>query len=111
VEVKSNGERYPVDVIYFKTAESEGPIYHPTHKPVELARYLIRTYTNEGDIILDNACGSGSFLVAAISERRRFIGIEKNENTELHKKNKIDLIEICNKRINEAIRQKEEMLF
>ncbi|HFA51198.1 MAG TPA: site-specific DNA-methyltransferase [Bacteroidetes bacterium] len=73
--VKSNGKRYPLDVItyeepnhddfiYCKTAESEGKVYHPTQKPIELGRYLIRTYTNEGDIVLDNACGSGSFLVA-----------------------------------------------
>ncbi len=46
VEVKSNGERYPSDVIYFKTAESEGKVYHPTQKPVDLGRYLIRTFTN-----------------------------------------------------------------
>jgi site-specific DNA-methyltransferase (adenine-specific)/modification methylase len=47
VEVKSNGERYPIDVVYFKTAESEGPVYHPTQKPVALIEYLIKTYTNE----------------------------------------------------------------
>lgn len=73
--VQSNGMRYPNDVLfmddnelpiedflYVKTAESEGPVYHPTQKPVELGRYLIRTFSNPGDIILDNACGSGSFL-------------------------------------------------
>lgn len=105
VEVKSNGERYPVDVIYKKTAESEGKIYHPTQKPIELGRYLIRTYSNENDIILDNTCGSGSFLVAAILENRKFIGIEKNEDILLHKKNSIDLIEVCKKRIKEATQQ------
>lgn len=75
---ESNGDRYPVDVIYFKTAESEGKVIHPTQKPVELARYLIRTYSNIGDIVLDNTCGSGSFLIAALLEDRNFIGIEKN---------------------------------
>lgn len=60
-----------------KTAESEGPVYHPTQKPIELGRYLIRTFSNPGDIILDNACGSGSFLVAAAMEDRKYIGIEK----------------------------------
>ena len=50
---------------------------HPTQKPVALGRYLIRTYTNEGDLILDNTCGSGSFLVSAMLEKRNFIGIEK----------------------------------
>lgn len=111
VLVKSDGERYPTDVIYFKTAESEGPIYHPTQKPVALAQYLIRTYTNPGDIVLDNTCGSGSFLVAAVLENRQFIGIEKNEDTRLHKKDSIDLIDICNKRIQKASRQKESQLF
>jgi len=102
VEVKSNGERYPTDVIYFKTAESEGPIFHPTQKPVELGRYLIRTYTKEGEVVLDNACGSGSFLVAAVKEKRNFIGIEKNKEVFLHKKHKVDYIAVCKKRIDEA---------
>jgi len=110
VEVKSDGERYPVDVIYYKTAESEGTIYHPTQKPVGLARYLVRTFTNPGDIVLDNTCGSGSFLVAAVLEGRQFIGIEKNENTELHKKNKMDLIGVCNMRIKKAQEEIEQRL-
>ena len=76
--VKSDGERYPNDVVFFeedhddfvyvKTAESEGEVYHPTQKPVELGRYLIRTFSNPGDIILDNACGSGSFLEPCLTE-------------------------------------------
>ena len=89
VEVKSNGERYPTDIVYFKTAESEGEVYQPTQKPVELGKYLIKTFTNEGDVILDNTCGSGSFLVSAILEKRNFIGFEKNENVELFKKDDI----------------------
>lgn len=106
--VKSDGTRYPNDVllfddvtdfIYCKTAESEGEVYHPTQKPVELARYLIRTYSNPNDIILDNACGSGSFLVAAALEGRRFIGIEKNEHAMLHKVDKIDYIKVCKERL------------
>ncbi len=80
VHVKSDGQRYPTDIVYFKTAECEGEVFHPTQKPVELGKYLIRTYTNEGAIILDNAFGSGSFLVSAIQEKRNFIGIEKNIN-------------------------------
>lgn len=99
VEVKSEGDRYPTDIIYFKTAESEGEVYHSTQKPVELGRYLIRTYTNEGDLILDNTCGSGSFLVAAKMENRNFIGIELNQDEVLYKEKKIDLIEVCNKRL------------
>ena len=103
VHVVSDGKRYPTDVIYFKTAESEGPVFHATQKPVELGRYLIRTFTNEGDIVLDNACGSGSFLVSAVLENRKYIGIEKNEDIQLYKNKKIDLIEVCNSRIQEAL--------
>lgn len=102
VEVKSNGERYPTDVVYFKTAESEGEVYHPTQKPVELGRYLIRTFTKEGDIVLDNTCGSGSFLVSAVLEGRKFIGIEKNEDVYLFKKHKVDYVEVSKKRIKDA---------
>lgn len=101
-EVKSDGSRYPTDIVYFKTAESEGKVYHPTQKPIELGRYLIRTYTNEGDIVLDNTCGSGSFLVSAILENRNFIGFEKNEGVHLFKNQEIDYIEVCEKRIEEA---------
>ncbi|RGY64537.1 site-specific DNA-methyltransferase [Fusobacterium ulcerans] len=102
VEVKSDGERYPVDIIYFKTSESEGEVYHATQKPIELGRYLIKTYTNEGDIVLDNACGSGSFLVAAKLENRNYIGIELNQQIELYKNEKIDMIEICKKRLKKV---------
>lgn len=102
VEVKSDGLRYPHDIVYFKTAESEGRVYHPTQKPVELGRYLIKTYTKEGDIILDNTSGSGSFLVSAVLENRNFIGFEKNKDVHLFKKEKINYIEVSNKRIKEA---------
>lgn len=116
--VKSSGERYPIDVVmyelnelqepfesavYIKTAESEGQVHHPTQKPVELGRYLIRTYTNPGDVVLDNACGSGSFLVAALMEGRNFIGIEKNENILLHKVQATDYIKVSMDRITKVI--------
>ena len=110
--VQSDGMRYPNDVLfmddnelptedflYVKTAESEGPVYHPTQKPIELGRYLIRTFSNPGDIILDNACGSGSFLVAAAMEDRKYIGIEKNQNAMLHKIKAIDYIQVCTDRL------------
>ena len=100
--VQSDGLRYPTDILYFKTAESEGPVYHPTQKPVELGRYLVRTFTNPGDVVLDNACGSGSFCLAAHLEGRHFIGIEKNEDVHLFKKQPIDYIAVCKKRIAEA---------
>jgi site-specific DNA-methyltransferase (adenine-specific) len=99
VEVSSNGERYPTDVIYVKTAESEGEVIHPTQKPVELGRYLIRTYTKPGEVVLDNTFGSGSFLVAALLEGRNFIGIEKNKDVALFKKEKIDYIDVAKRRL------------
>lgn len=100
--VHSAGERYPTDIIYFKTAESEGKVWHPTQKPIELGRYLIRTYTNPGDIILDNAFGSGSFLVSALLEGRNFIGIEKNEDVHLFKQESINYLHIAEERLQKA---------
>lgn len=102
VHVHSSGERYPTDILYIKTAEAEGEVVHPTQKPVELGRYLIRTYTNPGDIVLDNTCGSGSFLVAALLEGRNFIGIEKNEDVALFKREEIDYIDVAEKRLYQA---------
>ena len=116
--VKSTGGRYPNDVIafeeqnvddfvYIKTAESEGKVVHPTQKPIELGRYIIRTYTKPGDVVLDNACGSGSFLLSAILEGRKFIGIEKNEDVLLHKVHPVDYIKICTDRIKVVLKRKE----
>jgi len=70
------GLRYPKTVLRF----SQDKGLHPTQKPVDLMRYLIRTYTNEGDVILDNAMGSGTTGLACALENRKFIGIENNEN-------------------------------
>ena len=72
----NDGKRYPKNLIKFNRDKEK---LHPTQKPVELGRYLIRTYTNEGDLILDNTCGVGSFLLSAKLEKRDFIGIEINE--------------------------------
>jgi DNA modification methylase len=72
----SDGTRYPTNLLYFKRDKEK---LHPTAKPVDLLRYLIRTYTNQGDLVLDNTCGSGSTCVAAIREKRNFIGIELNQ--------------------------------
>jgi len=57
---------------------SEGKTVHPTQKPVALMEYLIRTYTNEGDTVLDNTMGSGTTGVASVNSRRNFIGIERD---------------------------------
>ena len=103
VHVQSDGKRYPTDIIYFKTAESEGKVYHPTQKPIELGRYFVRTYTEPGAVVLDNTSGSGSFLVAALLEGRNFIGIEKNEDVALFKKEDIDYIEVTKQRLLHAM--------
>lgn len=104
VQVKSDGERYPTDTLYCKTAESEAGcrVWHPTQKPVALGRYLIRLFTGEGDVVLDNAFGSGSFLVAAALEGRSFIGIEKNEEVHLFKENRIDYMAVAKQRLAEV---------
>lgn len=73
-----SGLRYPRSVQYFKTAECEGR-FHPTQKPVALLEYLIKTYTNEGEVVLDFTAGSFSTGVACINTNRKFLGIEMNE--------------------------------
>jgi len=72
-------DRYPTSVLTFKT-DKQKEAYHPTQKPVALLEYLIRTYTNEGDLVLDNCMGSGSTAVAAINTNRRFIGMELEDH-------------------------------
>ena len=70
------------DTIHCFSFKVEGELkerYHPTQKPVALLEYLIRTYTNENELVLDNTMGSGSTGVACVNTNRRFIGIEKDE--------------------------------
>lgn len=69
------GSRYPKTVLKFKQEKG----YHPTQKPVELMEYLIKTYTNEGDVVLDNTMGSGTTGVAAMNTNRDFIGMENDQ--------------------------------
>lgn len=71
--IVNEGIRYPQDIIEYT---SEMDTFHPTQKPVDLLRYLILTYTNEGDTVLDNCMGSGTTAIACIKERRHFIGFE-----------------------------------
>ena len=71
---QSNGDRFPVDVITFSNGDHH--TVHPTQKPVDLLKYLIKTYTNEGMTVLDNCMGSGSTGVAAKKLNRNFIGME-----------------------------------
>lgn len=82
---------YPRDVISFSVDMKAE--FHPTQKPVALLEYLIKTYTLEGEIVLDNAMGSGSTGVACINTKRNFIGIEKDDK----------YFEIAKKRIEEHL--------
>lgn len=70
--VNLDGKRYPRDVIRFNGETG----YHPTQKPVPLCEYLIKTYTNEGELVLDNCMGSGTTGLACVNTNRRFIGME-----------------------------------
>ena len=71
------GRRYPVSVQRFVAHQNNG--LHPTQKPVALFEYLIKTYSNEGDIVLDNCMGSGTTAIACLNTNRNFIGFELNE--------------------------------
>ncbi len=90
-EYHDNGKRYPTQVLKFKRDILTSNL-HPTQKPIALLEYLIKTYTNEGDIVLDNAMGSGSTGVATLNTKRKFIGIELDEK----------FYNISKTRINEA---------
>ena len=73
-------EKFPTSIISVSREHCVGKFFHPTQKPVALLEYLIKTYSNEGDTILDNCGGSFSTAIAAINTNRCFIGIEKDEN-------------------------------
>ena len=88
----NDGFRYPKQVIEFGVVE-RGTV-HPTQKPVALFEYLIKTYTNENDLVLDNCIGSGTTAIAALNTGRFFIGIEKDKQ----------YFDIANKRIEELRR-------
>ena len=74
-ETKITNEKYPTSIISVDK-EHDGNYHHPTQKPINLIRWLVRTYTNEGDLVLDNCMGSGTTAVACIKEKRHFIGYE-----------------------------------
>jgi len=84
----STGERYPKSILRFGYCKEK---LHPTQKPVALCEYLIKTYTNEGDLVLDNCIGSGTTALACIRTKRYFIGIEKEQK----------YVDIANKRLNQ----------
>ena len=84
--------RYPFNLIKFSKRGNKKYSLHPSEKPVALFEYLIKTYTDENDIVLDNCIGSGTTAVACIKTGRKYIGIEKEKK----------YCDICNKRIREA---------
>ena len=71
-------EKFPRSILCFDK-EHSADTFHPTQKPVALIQYLIRTYTNEGDLVLDNCSGSGTTAISCIKEKRNFICFEKDE--------------------------------
>ena len=77
-EFTNNGTRYPKSIISISRDFSAQQQVHPTQKPVPLLKWLILTYSNKGDIVMDNTMGSGSTGVAALSSERGFIGIEND---------------------------------
>lgn len=86
-----DGKRNPLSILSFPR---DGKRIHPTQKPVALLEYLIKTYTNEGETVLDNCMGSGSTGVACINTNRNFIGYELDEK----------YFEIAEKRLNECVK-------
>ena len=89
--LKTYTHRYPKNILSFSNANQKGKV-HPTQKPVDLLEYLIKTYTNEGEVVLDFTMGSGSTGVACANTNRKFIGIELDNN----------YFDIASKRIKEA---------
>ena len=77
IETKNEGKRYPKTVLRYSRDKDK---IHPTQKPVELVRYLVRTYTKEGETILDNCMGSGTTAVACMKEKRHYVGFELSKD-------------------------------
>lgn len=97
IKQKNSGFRFPKTVQMFKRDFSAQTRLHPTQKPVALLEYLIKTYTNENETVLDFTMGSGSTGEACVNTNRDFIGIEMDEN----------YFNIAESRINKAINEKE----
>ena len=89
-KTKSDGRRYPTSVLRIPQVRVKGG--HPTQKPVALFEYLIKTYSNEGDTVLDNVIGSGTTAVACINTNRKFIGFEMDETYYSMAKKRIEQI-------------------
>ncbi|KRN95533.1 DNA-methyltransferase [Furfurilactobacillus siliginis] len=92
-DTKSDGDRYPRDIIKFNNVIRN--ISHPTQKPVPLLEYLIKTYTNENETVLDNCMGSGSTGVACVNTKRSFIGMELDDEYFKIASSRIEDVEQC----------------
>ena len=96
----SHMSNFPKQIIEFSNPSGNGQL-HPTQKPVDLLEYLIKTYTQDGEVILDNCMGSGSTGVACVNTGRDFIGIELDK----------DYFNIANERIKDAQKEMKRRLF
>jgi len=96
-------ERFPTTILTFKS-DKQTEYIHPTQKPLDLCRYIIRTYSNPGDLVLDNCCGSGTIPLAATLEGRNYIGMDNgscdNEKSVYHGR---VWAEIAENRIKEVV--------
>ena len=99
LKLKESGKRYPKTILPIANSNSVKKI-HPTQKPVALFEYLIKTYTNEGDTVLDNCIGSGTTAIAAINTGRNYIGYELDE--EYHK--------LSEQRISDHVKLKDKSI-
>ena len=97
----NDGKRFPRDVQKFATAYGKRRLFHSTEKPTDLLEYLIKTYTDEGETVLDATMGSGSTGVAAINTGRNFIGFELEQK----------FFDIAQKRLTDAQNDKLQRLF
>ena len=98
--VVNKGTRYPITIQHFKQNWSRQQQLHPAQKPVALFEYLIKTYTNEGETVLDNCIGSGTTAIACMNTNRNYIGFELDE--EYHK--------LSEQRISEHIKSKDKSI-
>ena len=76
---KNEGERFPKSILTFSQNWRRQDQMHPTQKPVDLLKWLIRTYTNENELVLDNTAGSGTTAIACLKTNRQFIVMEKEQ--------------------------------
>lgn len=86
--IDNKGERFPISVLSFKNPKKR---IHQTQKPTDILEWIIKTYSNENDIVLDFTMGSGSCIEACINTNRRYIGIEKDKDIYLIAKDRLDL--------------------